>query len=177
VTERTFLPTRLALDPTAWVAPGAALVGDITLGRTSSVWFNATVRGDLAPVVIGDESNIQDNCVVHVDEGMPARIGARVTLGHGAIVHAAVIEDEVLVAMKAVVLSGCHVGTGSLIGAGAVVPEGTRIPPGSLVLGLPARVVRPLRPDELERVRVNARSYVALAAAYRDAAAGAGGRS
>lgn len=177
MTDRPFFPTRLALDPTAWVAPGAALVGDVTLGRASSVWFNATVRGDLAPVVIGDESNIQDNCVVHVDEGMPARIGARVTLGHGAIVHAAVIEDEVLVAMKAVVLSGCHIGTGSLIGAGAVVPEGTRIPPGSLVLGLPGRVVRPLRPDELERVRVNARSYVTLAAAYRGAAAGAGGRS
>jgi carbonic anhydrase/acetyltransferase-like protein (isoleucine patch superfamily) len=176
MTDRPFLPTRLALDPTAWVAPGAALIGDVTLGRASSVWFNATVRGDLAPVVIGDESNIQDNCVVHVDEGMPARIGARVTLGHGAIVHAAVIEDEVLVAMKAVVLSGCHVGTGSLIGAGAVVPEGTRIPPGSLVLGLPARVVRSLRPDELERVRVNARSYVELAAAYRGAAAGAAGR-
>jgi len=176
MTDRPFLPTRLAVDPTAWVAPGAALVGDVTLGRAASVWFNATVRGDLAPVVIGDESNIQDNCVVHVDVGMPARIGARVTLGHGAIVHAAVIEDEVLVAMKAVVLSGCHVGTGSLIGAGAVLPEGTRIPPGSLVLGLPARVVRTLRPDELDRVRVNARSYVELAAAYRGVAAGAVGR-
>jgi carbonic anhydrase/acetyltransferase-like protein (isoleucine patch superfamily) len=149
------------------VAPGAALVGDVTLGRGASVWFNATVRGDLAPVVVGDESNIQDNCVVHVDDGMPARIGARVTLGHGAIVHAAVIEDEVLVAMKAVVLSGCRVGAGSLIGAGAVVPEETTIPPGSLVLGVPARVVRSLRPDELERVRTNARSYVDLAAVYR----------
>jgi carbonic anhydrase/acetyltransferase-like protein (isoleucine patch superfamily) len=176
MTDRPFHPTRLTLDPSAWVAPGAALVGEVTLGRSASVWFNATVRGDLAPVFVGDESNIQDNCVVHVDVGAPARLGARVTMGHGAIVHAAVIEDEVLVAMKAVVLSGCHVGSGSLIGAGAVVPEGTRIPPGSLVLGVPARVVRPLRPEERERVRVNARSYVELAAAYRGTAATGGGR-
>jgi carbonic anhydrase/acetyltransferase-like protein (isoleucine patch superfamily) len=171
MTDRSFLPTRLSIDPTAFVAPGAALVGSVSLGRSASVWFNATLRGDLDEVTVGDESNIQDNCVVHVDVGMPARIGARVTLGHGAIVHAAVIEDEVLVAMKAVVLSGCHVGRGSLIGTGAVVPEGTKVPPGSLVLGVPGRVMRPLRPDEAERVRRNAESYVALAAAYRRAAA------
>ncbi|HKQ96319.1 MAG TPA: gamma carbonic anhydrase family protein [Candidatus Polarisedimenticolia bacterium] len=158
---------RVVIDPTAFIAPGAALVGDVAIGAGASVWFNATLRGDLEAIVIGAESNVQDNCVVHVDVGQPARIGARVTLGHGAIVHAATIEDEVLVAMKAVVLSGCHVGTGSLIGAGAVVPEGTRIPPGSLVLGVPGRVVRPLRPEESERVRRNAQSYVELAAAYR----------
>jgi carbonic anhydrase/acetyltransferase-like protein (isoleucine patch superfamily) len=165
---------RVVIDPTAFVAPGAALVGDVTLGAGASVWYNATLRGDLEAIVVGAESNIQDNCVVHVDVDQPARIGARVTLGHGAIVHAATIEDDVLVAMKAVVLSGCHVGTGSLIGAGAVVPEGTRIPPGSLVLGVPGRVVRPLRPDESERVRRNARSYVDLAAAYRAGAFGTG---
>ncbi|HUD72139.1 MAG TPA: gamma carbonic anhydrase family protein [Dongiaceae bacterium] len=165
---------RVVIDPTAFVAPGAALVGDVTLGAGASVWYNATLRGDLEAIVVGAESNIQDNCVVHVDVDQPARIGARVTLGHGAIVHAATIEDDVLVAMKAVVLSGCHVGTGSLIGAGAVVPEGTRIPPGSLVLGVPGRVVRPLRPDESERVRRNARSYVDLAAAYRAGAFGGG---
>jgi carbonic anhydrase/acetyltransferase-like protein (isoleucine patch superfamily) len=165
---------RVVIDPTAFVAPGAALVGDVTLGAGASVWYNATLRGDLEAIVVGAESNIQDNCVVHVDVDQPARIGARVTLGHGAIVHAATIEDDVLVAMKAVVLSGCHVGTGSLIGAGAVVPEGTRIPPGSLVLGVPGRVVRPLRPDESERVRRNARSYVDLAAAYRVGAFGTG---
>lgn len=94
--------TSLTIDPTAWVAPGAALVGEVSLGPSASVWFNATVRGDIAPVVIGAESNVQDACVVHVDHGAPARIGARVTIGHGAIVHGATIEDEVLVAMKAV---------------------------------------------------------------------------
>jgi len=159
--------TRLRIDATAWVAPGAALAGEITLGPSSSIWFNATLRGDLAPVYIGAESNVQDNCVVHVDDGAPARIGARVTMGHGAIVHGATIEDEVLIAMRAVVLSGCHVGTRSLIGAGAVVPEGTRIPAGSLVLGVPAKVKRPLRPEEIARILRNARNYVDLAAAYR----------
>lgn len=168
--------TCLQIDPTAYIAPGAALVGAVTIGRAASVWFNATLRGDMAPITIGEESNIQDNCVVHVDHDAPARIGARVTMGHGAIVHAATIEDEVLVAMKAVVLSGCHVGRRSLIGAGAVVPEGTRIPEGSLVLGVPARVVRPLRPEEIERVMKNAQSYVELAAAYRSGALGAEGR-
>ena len=168
-------PARVVIDPTAFVAPGAALVGDVAIGASASVWFNATLRGDLEAIVVGEESNIQDNCVVHVDVDQPAIIGARVTLGHGAIVHAATIEDEVLVAMKAVVLSGCHVGTGSLIGAGAVLPEGMRVPPGSLVLGVPGRVVRPLRPEESERVRRNARSYVELAAAYRAGGFAAGG--
>ena len=166
--------TRLALDPTAWLAPGAALVGDVTLGPLSSVWFNATLRGDLAPISIGAESNVQDNCVVHVEEGVGVRLGARVTMGHGAIVHAATVEDEVLVAMKAVILSGCHIGPRCLIGAGAVVPEGTRVPAGSLVLGVPARVVRALRPEEIERVVRNARSYVELSTAYRTGEISAG---
>ncbi len=164
----TFHATRIEIDPTAYVAPGAALVGEVRLGRNASVWFHATLRGDLAPVVIGAESNIQDACVVHVDSGRPTRIGDRVTVGHGAIVHASVIEDDVLVAMKAVVLSGCHVGRHTLIGAGAVLPEGTRVPGGSLVLGVPGRVVRALRPDEIERIQTNARSYVELARAYRE---------
>ena len=162
-----FHATRLAVDPTAWVAPGAALVGDVTLGREASVWFHATLRGDLAPVEVGPETNVQDQCVLHVERDGPVRLGARVTLGHGAIVHGAIVEDEVLVAMRAVVLSGCRIGRRSIIGAGAVVPEGTEVPEGSLVLGIPARVVRPLRPEEVERVLANARSYVSLAAAYR----------
>lgn len=170
------LPTRLSVDPTAFIAPGAALVGTVSIGAASSVWFNATVRGDLDAVTIGERSNVQDNCVVHVDRDMPAIIGSAVTLGHGAIVHAAIVEDEVLVAMKAVVLSGCRVGARCIIGAGAVVPEGTTIPPGSLVLGVPGRVVRPLKPEEIERVRKNAQSYVDLASAYRAATAPAGGK-
>ncbi len=163
-----YRPTRLTIDPTAFIAPGAALVGEVSVGRNASVWFNATVRGDMEPIAIGAESNVQDACVVHVDHGRPTRIGERVTLGHGAIVHASVVEDDVLVAMKAVVLSGCHIGRHCMIGAGAVVPEGTRVPEGSLVLGVPGRVVRPLRTDEIERIHANARAYVELSRGYRD---------
>jgi carbonic anhydrase/acetyltransferase-like protein (isoleucine patch superfamily) len=164
----SYRATRLEIDATAYIAPGAALVGEVSLGRNASVWFNATVRGDMEPIVIGPESNVQDGCVVHVDRGRPTRIGARVTVGHGAIVHASVIEDDVLVAMKAVVLSGCRVGRRCLIGAGAVLPEGTTVPEGSLVLGVPGRVVRALKPEEIERIEANARAYVDLARAYRE---------
>jgi carbonic anhydrase/acetyltransferase-like protein (isoleucine patch superfamily) len=166
--QSAFQPTRLEIDPTAFVAPGAVLVGGVSVGRHASIWFNVTVRGDGAPISIGAESNVQDGSVVHVDPGTPTRIGERVTLGHGAIVHASTVEDDVLVAMRAVVLSGCHLGRHCLVGAGAVVPEGTRVPDGSLVLGVPGRVVRPLRPEEIERIHANARSYVELARAYRD---------
>ena len=164
----TFHATHLTIDGSAYVAPGASLLGQVTLGRRASVWFNVTLRGDLAPITVGDESNVQDGCVVHVDENRPARIGARVTLGHGAIVHGAVVDDDVLVAMRAVVLSGCHIGRNSLIGAGAVVPENTNVPEGSLVLGVPGRVVRPLQSGEIDRIHENARAYVELAGAYRD---------
>ena len=159
--------TKLTIDPTAFIAPGAALVGEVSVGKNASIWFHASVRGDMEPITIGAESNVQDACVVHVDRGRPTRIGDRVTLGHGAIVHASIVEDDVLVAMKAVVLSGCRIGRHSLIGAGAVVPEGTQIPEGSLVLGVPGRVVRPLRPEEIERIHSNARAYVDLSRAYR----------
>jgi carbonic anhydrase/acetyltransferase-like protein (isoleucine patch superfamily) len=166
----SFRATRLTIDPTAFIAPGAALVGEVSIGRNASVWFSATLRGDMEPITIGAESNVQDACVVHVDHGRPTTIGDRVTLGHGAIVHASVVEDDVLIAMKAVILSGCHIGRNSLIGAGAVVPEGTRVPEGSLVFGIPGRVVRQLRPDEIDRIHSNARAYVDLSRAYRDGA-------
>jgi carbonic anhydrase/acetyltransferase-like protein (isoleucine patch superfamily) len=160
-------PTKLTIDPSAYVAPDASLAGEVRIGRNASVWFQTVLRGDMAPISIGAESNVQDGCVVHVDEGLPAHIGARVTMGHGAIVHGAVIEDDCLVAMRAVVLNGCRVGRNCLIGAGAVLTENTTVPPGSLVLGVPGRLARPLRPEELERIRDNARSYSELAAAYR----------
>lgn len=163
----TYRATKLTIDPTAFIAPGAALVGEVTVGRDASVWFQATLRGDMEPITLGAGSNVQDGCVVHVDHGRPTIIGDRVTLGHGAIVHASVIEDDVLVAMKAVILSGCHVGRNCLVGAGAVVPEGTVVPEGSLVLGVPGRVVRALRPDEIERIHTNARAYVDLSRAYK----------
>lgn len=160
-------PTKLSIDESAYVAPDVSLAGEVTIGARASVWFQAVLRGDMAPIVVGDASNIQDGCVVHVDENLPATIGARVTLGHGAIVHGATIGDDCLIAMRAVVLSGCRVGKNCVIGAGAVLTENTSVPEGSLVLGVPAKVIRPLRAEELERVRANARSYLELAAAYR----------
>ncbi|HEV8701686.1 MAG TPA: gamma carbonic anhydrase family protein [Candidatus Polarisedimenticolia bacterium] len=164
----TYRATKLQIDATAFVAPGAALVGEVTVGRDASIWFQATLRGDMEPITIGAESNVQDACVVHVDRGRPTVIGDRVTLGHGAIVHASIVEDDVLVAMKAVILSGCHIGRNCLVGAGAVVPEETRVPEGSLVLGVPGRVVRALRAEEIDRIHRNARAYVDLSRAYRD---------
>ena len=158
------------IDPQAWVAPGATVVGDVEIGRDVSIWFHATVRGDVAPIAIGVGSNIQDACVVHADHGIPTNIGASVTVGHGAIVHGSIIGDNVLVAMGSVVLSGCRVGRDSLIGAGAVLSEGTEVPEGSLVLGVPGRVIRALRPDEILRLRENARTYVELTRSYREGA-------
>ncbi len=158
------------IDSQAWIAPGATVVGDVEIARDVSVWFHATLRGDVAPIAIGEGTNIQDACVVHADHGMPTNIGASVTVGHGAIVHGSIIGDNVLVAMGSVVLTGCRVGRDSMIGAGAVLPEGMEVPVGSLVLGVPGRVVRALRPDEIGRVRENARTYMELARSYREGA-------
>jgi carbonic anhydrase/acetyltransferase-like protein (isoleucine patch superfamily) len=157
---------RLALDPSAFIAPGAVVVGDVTLGARASVWFNTVVRGDTAPVIIGEGSNVQDNSVVHVDAGQPAVIGAGVTVGHRAIVHGCVIGDGCLIGMGAVILSGARLGEGSLIGAGGLVLEGQNVPPGSLVLGAPGKVVGPVSDAQREGMRDGAAHYVALARSY-----------
>ncbi|MEK7331306.1 MAG: DinB family protein [Candidatus Eisenbacteria bacterium] len=157
---------RLSLDPTAFIAPGAVVVGDVTLGAGASVWFNTVVRGDTAPVTVGEGSNLQDNVVVHVDEGQPAVIGARVTVGHRAVVHGCVIGDECLVGMGSVILSGARLGEGSLIGAGALVLENQAIPPGSLVLGTPGKVAGQVSAAQREGMRSGAAHYVALARSY-----------
>ena len=160
-------PVNLRVHPTAFVAPGAVVVGDVAVGARSSVWFNTVVRGDSERIEIGDDTNVQDNSVVHVDEGMPAILGNRVTVGHRAIVHGCVIEDDVLVGMGAVVLSGARIGAGSLVGASALVKEGDVIPPGSLVLGAPARVVGAVREPHREAIAEGARHYAELARTYQ----------
>jgi carbonic anhydrase/acetyltransferase-like protein (isoleucine patch superfamily) len=157
---------QLRLDPTAYVAPGAVVTGDVTLAARASVWFNAVVRGDSAPISLGEASNLQDLCVVHVDEGMPAVIGARVTVGHRAVVHGCVIEDECLIGMGSILLSGARIGSGSLIGAGALVREKQVVPPGSLVLGMPGKVVGEVTPAQREGIRGSSAHYAALAASY-----------
>lgn len=157
---------RLAFDPTAFVAPGAIVSGDVTLGPRSSVWFNTVIRGDTAPVSVGVDSNVQDGSVVHVDEGYPARIGARVTVGHRAIIHGCTIEDDSLIGMGAIVLSGATIGSGSLIAAGALVREGQEIPPGSLVIGAPARIHGLVHDSHREAIRHGAQHYVDLSRSY-----------
>lgn len=148
-----------------YIHPSSVVIGDVTLGRDASVWPTAVLRGDSDRIVIGAESNVQDGAVVHVDPGVPVRVGDRVTIGHRAVIHGCTIEDDCLVGIGAIILNGAVIGTGSVIGAGAVVPEGMIVPPGSLVLGLPAKVVRPVNDELRERIAHGARTYVARAAA------------
>ena len=136
------------IHPTAWVVPGATVIGDVTLNEESSVWFGAVLRGDINRVVIGPRSNIQDNAVVHLDTGFPTTLGELVTVGHNAVVHECKIDNEVLVGMGAIILDDVEVGARSIIGANALVTLGTKIPPGSLVLGSPAKIRRQLNLDE-----------------------------
>jgi carbonic anhydrase/acetyltransferase-like protein (isoleucine patch superfamily) len=158
------------IHPTAFIASGAVVLGDVTLGRDASVWYNTVVRGDMAAITVGDETNLQDLTMVHVDEGVPCTIGNRVAVGHRAILHGCTVEDESLVGMGAVLLNGVHVGTGSLIAAGAVVPEGVQIPPRSLVVGVPGRVVRAVSDSLAERIRQTWCHYVAEARRHRSGA-------
>ena len=157
---------RLALHPTAFIAPGAVVVGEVSLGARSSVWFNSVLRGDTDRIEVGEDSNIQDNSTVHMDEGYPAVIGRRVTIGHRAMIHGCVIEDDCLIGMGAIILSGARIGAGSLIGAGAVVREGQHVPPGSLAVGLPARVIGAVNDSHRAAIREGSEHYVALSRSY-----------
>ena len=157
----------MAIHADAFIHPAALVYGDVTLGERASVWPTAVVRADTAPIVIGAESNVQDGTVIHVDPGVPATIGARVAIGHRAVVHGATVEDDCLIAMGAILLNRVHVGRGSIVGAGAVCTEGLRIPPNSLVLGVPARVVRQTTDEERERIQRTVASYLALQEAHR----------
>jgi len=162
-----FLPTRLVVDPSAYISPAAVLLGTVTIGAEASVWPTAVLRGDYAAIEVGAESNLQDGVIVHTDQDAPCRVGARVTVGHRAVLHAATIEDDSLIGIGAILLTGVHVGRGSLVGAGAVVPEGMRIPPGSLVLGVPGRVVRSVDAAMRARIERSAQNYVLYTRAYR----------
>jgi len=156
-------PTRLTIDPEAFVAPTAVLRGEVRIGARSSVWYNTVLRGDLAPVILGADTNVQDGAILHVEVDGPAVVGDRVTIGHMALVHGATVEDDCLIAMGAIVLSGARVGRESIIGAGALVKEGWQVPPRSLVVGVPGRVVRPVTDQEIARVRMNWSVYVGYA--------------
>lgn len=142
---------------------GAKIVGDVSLGDNVGIWYNAVVRGDEAPISIGERSNVQDNCVVHVSEGKPVKIGKNVSIGHGAIIHGCTIDDNVIIGMGAIVLNGAHIKSNSLVGAGALVTENKEFPEGSLIIGSPAKAVRELSEEEIEGISENAEEYVKLA--------------
>lgn len=142
-----------------FIAPGAVVLGDVTLGKDVGIWYHATVRGDRAPITVGNGSNIQDNCVVHVDEGHGVTIGDNVTIGHGAIIHGCRIGDNSLIGMGAILLNGCAIGKNCIVGAGALVTQDMVVPDNSLVIGSPAKVKRNVTPAETESNLRNARLY------------------
>ena len=148
------------IDDEAFVARTAVVVGAVTMGPHSSIWYGAVARADEETIVIGEGSNVQDGCALHSDPGFPLVIGRGVTVGHRVVLHGARVDDDVLVGMGSVVMNGARIGTGSIVAAGAVVTPGTQVPPGSLVGGVPAKVLRQTNDDDLAHIQGNAASYV-----------------
>jgi carbonic anhydrase/acetyltransferase-like protein (isoleucine patch superfamily) len=155
------------IHATAFIAPTAAVMGDVTIGEDASVWYGAVLRGDMAPIVIGAQSNIQDGSIVHVDDGVPCTVGRRVAVGHRVVLHGCIVEDDCLIAMGSLLLNGVKIGSGSVVAAGAVIPEGMQIAPGSLVMGVPGRIVRPVDAALARRVAATWSHYVQEARAHR----------
>jgi len=158
-----FSDPRLLRRGAAFVASTAIVCGDVTLGRDVSVWYGAVVRGDCAPITIGELTNVQDGTVIHADTGVPNDIGAHVVIGHLAMVHGRRVGDDCLIGIKAAILGGAEIGDGCIIAAGAVVKENARIPPRSLVAGVPGKIVRTVRDEEVAQLREHARHYLELA--------------
>ena len=157
------------IDKSAFVAEDAIIIGNVEIKEGASIWYGCVLRGDSGRIVIGRNSNIQDGCILHCDRGFEVSIGENVTVGHGAIVHGAVVEDEVLIGMRATLLNGAYVETGSVIGAGALVGERKRIPSNSLAIGIPCSC-RELRSEQKDMILWNAQHYVSLAKAYKKGA-------
>ena len=155
------------IHETVFIAKGAKIIGSVKLMQNSSIWFNAVLRGDIAPITIGEETNIQDNATVHVETNTPTIVGNRVTIGHNAIIHACRIDDNVLIGMGAIILNGAHISRNTLIAAGAIVTENKLIPENSLVMGVPARVVRKLTEEEIEQIKISAIHYSEVAKHYK----------
>ena len=155
-----------SIDPTAWVAPSADLIGDVRLGARASVWFGSVIRADNTPIILGEESNFQDGAIGHSDPGAPLKIGARVTVGHQAILHGCTVEDEALIGMGARILNGAVIGAQCIVGAGALVTEGKVFEPRSLIVGSPARSLRTLTDEQVALLRLSAAHYAEKAAAY-----------
>lgn len=154
---------KINTDASVFIAKNAHVAGDVTLFSHVSVWYSATVRADMAPISVGANSNIQDGAVIHCDDGIPCIIGENVTIGHGAIVHSAIIGDSCIIGMGAIILNNAKIGKESIVGAGALVTQGKEFPPRSLIVGSPAKVSRELRDDEIAHIAENALHYAALA--------------
>ena len=157
------------IHETVFLAPTAAITGDVEMAERCSAFYGVSVRGDSAPIRVGERTNLQDNVVLHADEHVPCTLGAGVSVGHAAVVHGATVGDDCLIGMSATVMNGAVIGAGTLVAAGAVVLEGTQVPPGSLVAGVPATVRRPLTDEEREGLKANAATDLELAAAHRAA--------
>ena len=150
------------------ICPGAQVIGKVEFGEDVSIWHGAVLRGDTDSITIGNNSNVQDNCVVHCTKGFPVKIGDNVSVGHGAVVHGCTLEDNVLIGMNATVLNGAHIGKNSIVGAGAVVSEGKEFPENSLILGVPAKLIKELSPEQVQMIQNNADNYVRLSKQYKD---------
>lgn len=158
-----------AIEPTAWIAPGAHVLGDVTMGPGCSIWYNAVIRADEAPVTIGANTNVQDCAVIHVSRDCPVTLGEGVTIGHGAIVHGCTVGDNSLVGMGAIVLDGAVIGCDCIVGAGSLVTQGTHIPDGTVAFGSPAKVIRHMRDADIAANQANAAEYVRLASKMANA--------
>lgn len=159
---------RFADRGSVWIAPDAVVVGEVTVGRNVTFWFGAKVRADVAPVTIGDDSNVQELSIFHADKGFPLVVGKGCTIGHGAMLHGCRIGDNSLIGMRAIILNGARIGRNSLVAAGSLVPEGRSYPDGVLIMGTPGKVVRSLLPDEIAGFAAAARHYVEAGQRYAD---------
>ena len=162
-----YLSVTPTIDPSAYVADTAALIGAVTVGKHASVWFHVVIRADDEPIIIGEGSNVQDGSILHIDPGYPTVLGKYVTVGHRAVVHGAEIADNVLISMGSIILTGAKIGENSIIGAGAVVTERMVVPPNSVVLGIPGRVVKQVTDEQIERIRKTAEAYIERGKMYK----------
>jgi gamma-carbonic anhydrase len=165
---REFRGVAPRIAPSAYVDPSAQVIGDVTVGERSSVWPNASLRGDTGPIVIGEETSIQDNCALHLDEGFPLTVGNRVTVGHSVTLHGCIIEDDALIGIGATILNGARVGRGAVIAAGALVPEMAQVPAGMVAMGVPAKARRAVTEEEAARFREGVAHYVEKARVYKE---------
>lgn len=165
---RAFKDKSPQIDPSAYIETSAQIIGDVEIGNDSSVWFNTVVRGDVNYIKIGEKTNIQDSCVLHVTKGThPLIIGNEVTVGHSVTLHGCVVKDRCLIGMGAIILDGAEIGEDSMVAAGCLVKEGMKIPPRTLVVGVPARTARPLSDGEVEKIRQSAINYINYAESYK----------